>query len=229
MAFLLDTANLKDIERYSNYYPIIGVTTNPSIIKKEGKIDFFSHMKEIRSIIGKEKSLHIQVVASDTAGMLADAYTILDKIDPKAYIKVPATEEGLRAMMTLKKEGVGVTATAIYTKIQGYMAIQAGADYIAAYRNRMESLDINFGEAITGFRKMIDDNHLKSKILAASFKNISQVNLAFSAGAHTATVPPELLHKAFQMAMVEQAVDDFESDWKEIYGNKTIVDLAEES
>ena len=228
MAFLLDTANLKDIERYSYYYPIIGVTTNPSIVKQEGDIDFFAHMKEIRRIIGWDKTLHIQVVATDTAGMLSDAYTILDKIDDKVFIKVPTTEEGLRAMMTLKKEGIGVTATAIYTKIQGYMAIQAGADYVAAYRNRMESLDINFGEAITGFRKMIDDCHLNTKILAASFKNISQVNRAFMAGAHTATVPPALLHKAFQMAMVEQAVGDFESDWKDVYGNRTIVDLAQE-
>ena len=129
-------------------------------------------------------------------------------------------------MKKLKAEGVGVTATAIYTTLQGYLAIQAGADYIAAYRNRMETLDINFEEAIRAFRKMIDDNSLSSKILAASFKNISQVNRAFMAGAHTATVQPKLLHKTFQMPMVEKAVEDFTSDWVAVYGDATMAELA---
>lgn len=226
MAFLFDTANLADIKKYIEYFPIEGVTSNPSIVKAEGKIDFFEHMKEIRKIIGRDRSLHVQVVAKDTEGMLRDAYAILENIDDKVFIKIPTTEDGLRAMMKLKAEGIGITATAIYTTFQGYAAIQSGADYIAAYRNRMESLDINFNEAIKSFRQMIDDNHLSSRILAASFKNIRQVNLAFMAGAHTATVQPALLHKSFQMPMVDQAVEDFAKDWQEIFGDKTIADLA---
>lgn len=226
MAFLFDTANIEDIRKYSEYYPIIGVTTNPSIVKEEGGKDFFGHMREIRRIIGKEKTLHVQVVAQDTEGILRDADAILNNIDEKVFVKIPTTEEGLGAMMRLKEEGVGITATAIYTTLQGYLAIQAGADYIAAYRNRMETLDINFEEAIKAFRKMIDDNGLNSKILAASFKNISQVNRAFTAGAHTATVQPKLLHKSFQMPMVEKAVEDFANDWKDIYGDVTMPELA---
>ena len=225
MAFLFDTANIADIRKYIEYFPIVGVTTNPSIVKEEGKLDFFAHMKEIRRIIGRERSLHVQVVAQDTEGMIREAHALLDNIDSDVFIKIPTTEEGLRAMMKLKAEGVGITATAIYTTIQGYAAIQARADYIAAYRNRMESLDINFADAIKSFRKMIDDNHLSSKILAASFKNISQVNRAFMAGAHTATIQPSLLHKSFQMPMVEKAVDDFSKDWSEIFGDCSIADL----
>lgn len=225
MAFLFDTANIEQIRKYIEYYPVIGVTTNPSIIKAEGKINFFEHMKEIRRIIGRERSLHVQVVAKDTEGIIREAYALLDRIDNKVFIKIPTTEEGLRAMMRLKSEGIGVTATAIYTTIQGYAAIQAGADYVAAYRNRMESLDINFGEAISGFRKMIDDGNLPTKILAASFKNISQVNRAFQAGAHVATVTPELLHNTFQMSMVEKAVDDFAADWASVNGDVSIADL----
>lgn len=225
MAFLFDTANLANIKKYIEYFPIEGVTSNPTIVKAEGKINFFEHMKEIRKIIGRDRSLHVQVVAKDTEGMLQDAYAILENIDDKVFIKIPTTEDGLRAIMKLKSEGIGVTATAIYTTFQGYAAIQAGADYIAAYRNRMESLDINFNEAIKSFRQMIDDNHLQSRILAASFKNIRQVNLAFMAGAHTATVQPELLHKSFQMPMVDQAVDDFAKDWQEIFGDHCIADL----
>lgn len=227
MAFLFDTANIEDIKKYIEYYPIIGVTTNPSIVKEEKRVEFFAHMREIRRIIGTERSLHVQVVAKDTEGMLREAEALLKNIDDKVFVKIPTTEDGLRAMMKLKSEGAcGITATAIYTTIQGYAAIQAGADYIAAYRNRMESLDINFNDAIKSFRKMIDDNHLTSKILAASFKNISQVNRAFLAGAHTATVQPSLLHKSFQMPMVEKAVDDFEKDWRSVYGGRSIADLA---
>ena len=225
MAFMFDTANLNDIRTYIEYYPIVGVTTNPSIVKAEGKVDFFAHMKEIRRIIGRERSLHVQVVAADCEGMIREADAILSNIDENVYIKVPTTEEGLKTMMRLKKDGIGVTATAIYTTVQGYSAILAGADYIAAYRNRMESLDINFGEAIQSFRKMIDDNHLNSKILAASFKNISQVNRAFLAGAHTATVAPDLLHRSFQMPMVEKAIEDFQSDWSSVFGDISIADM----
>ena len=225
MKFFLDTADLDEIQEAASWGALAGVTTNPSIVKAEGKVDFFAHMKEIRRIIGRERSLHVQVVAADCEGMIREADAILSNIDENVYIKVPTTEEGLKTMMRLKKDGIGVTATAIYTTVQGYSAILAGADYIAAYRNRMESLDINFGEAIQSFRKMIDDNHLNSKILAASFKNISQVNRAFLAGAHTATVAPDLLHRSFQMPMVEKAIEDFQSDWSSVFGDISIADM----
>ena len=91
MKYLLDTANLADIRRFYDIFPIAGVTTNPSIVKKEGKIDFFAHMKKIRSIIGIKSPLHIQVTALDAEGMVRDAEAILTKIDAKVYVKVPVT------------------------------------------------------------------------------------------------------------------------------------------
>ncbi len=97
MKYFLDTANLQDIRYYCDVFPIAGVTSNPSIVKKEGKIDFFAHMKEIRSIIGIDRPLHIQVTAPDTEGMLGDADTLLTKIDPEVYVKVPVTMEGIKA------------------------------------------------------------------------------------------------------------------------------------
>lgn len=222
MRYLIDTANLKMIEKCNDLLPLAGVTSNPSIIKKEGKIDFFNHLKKIRSIIGADKSLHVQILAQDYAGIMDEAHTILQKIDKDVFIKIPVTPNGLKAIMALKKENVNITATAIYTKTQGFMAMEAGADYIAPYFNRMENLDIDAAATIASFAEMIAVYGYGTQILAASFKNIAQVNTAFGAGAQTATIAPDILLAAFAVPSIQKAVDDFAADWQAIYGNKTL-------
>ena len=137
MDILFDTANLEDIERMTPIYPVTGVTTNPSILKKEGKVDVYKHFRRIREIIGTERTLHVQVLAKDAQGMIDDAHRLLDKIDDQIYPKIPTTEAGIAAMRHLKGEGVNVTATAIYSKTQGFLAIATGVDYLAPYYNRM--------------------------------------------------------------------------------------------
>lgn len=136
MEFLFDTANIQEIQKYIAIYPITGVTSNPSIIKKEGKIDFYRHFRQIRAIIGAERSLHIQLTAPDEGTMLREADTVLNKVDDKVFIKVPVNENGLKVMRALKKDRIGVTATAVYSKIQGYLALETGADFIAPYYNQ---------------------------------------------------------------------------------------------
>jgi len=225
MELLFDTANIAEIKKYSQCYPITGITSNPTILKAEGKIDFFSHLREIRKIIGFTKTLHVQVLATTAEGILKEAEAILKNIDDKVYIKVPTTEQGLKAMLQLKAQGIGVTATAIYTKIQGFTAIMAGVDFIAPYCNRMENLDVDFEESIAAYRQMIEENESDCKILAASFKNIAQVNKAFLAGAHTVTVQPAVLHACFEMAAVEKAVSDFQADWESVQGAVSITEL----
>lgn len=218
MEFMLDTANLEEIKHYQRIAPISGVTSNPSIVKKEGKIDFFAHMNHIRQIIGPDKSLHIQVVATDYKGMLQDAKKILDKVDRDVFIKVPVNEVGLKVIKTLKKEGVNVTATAIYTKFQAYLAIAAGADYIAPYFNRMENVNVDPREAINQMAKEIKRTNSSTKILAASFKNASQVNGALENGAQAATMSPDIIKHALNLPTIEQAVNDFTHDWEEVFG-----------
>ncbi len=225
MEFLFDSANLEAIKKYSEIYPITGVTSNPSIIKKEGKIDFFRHFRQIRNVIGMERSLHIQVTGRDAETMIREGKAILAHVDEKVFVKIPATEEGLKAMRALKAEGAGITATAIYSKIQGYLAMEAGADFIAPYFNRMENLDISAEDTIACFAEQIAAGGYRTKILAASFKNIAQVNAAFAAGAQTATVQPELLHEAFGMAAIGKAIDDFGKDWESVFGNIDITEL----
>ena len=208
MKYLLDTANLDAIRYYTDIFPIAGVTSNPSIVKKEGKIDFFAHMNEIRSIIGMDKTLHIQVTALDTDGMLRDAETIL-----------------IKAIKTLKKQDVNVTATAIYSKQQGFLAMEAGADYIAPYFNRMENMGIDPDDVIASFAEMIGLYGYHTQILGASFKNAGQVDRAFLAGAQTATMDPSILSAALTQAHILKAVDDFDADWKSVYGDVTISEL----
>lgn len=225
MEYMFDTANIELIEKGSKIFPITGVTSNPSILKKEGKIDFFNHFRKIREIIGDDKTLHIQVVAQDCVGILKEAKTILEKVDSKVCIKIPVNEEGLKAIRILKAEGVSITATAIYTTAQGLLAMEAGADFIAPYFNRMENMNINPREVIKTFATMIEKYNYKTKILAASFKNIGQVNDAFLAGAQTATMAPEILFDALKMPAIQKAVDDFDSDWKSVYGEVSITEL----
>lgn len=229
MEFLLDTIHLDAIRKYVKVIPLAGVTSNPSIVKKEGKIDLFKHLKEVRSIIGNQATLHVQAVAEDTEGIVKDAHTVLENIDRQVFIKVPVTEAGLAAIKILKRENVNVTATAIYTKFQGYLAIEAGADYIAPYFNRMENMNIDAKTVIAEFAKAIERNHSNTKILAASFKNVGQVNAAFEAGAQAATMSADILANAFGMPAIKQAVTDFTTDWESVFGkDEKIFTLAKD-
>ena len=225
MELLLDTVNLEEIRKCQEIYPITGVTSNPSIIRAEGKISFFSHMRELRSIIGMDKTLHVQVTGLDSETMIREAERITNEIDSKVYIKVPTTEEGLKAMRHLKAAGFGVTATAIYTKVQGLAAILTGADFIAPYCNRMENMDVDFEDTVAYLRNVIDENNSDTKILAASFKNIGQVHRAFAAGAQTVTVQPALLHSAMGLAEIGKAITAFNNDFRDCLGVDSILEL----
>ncbi|MGL6199551.1 MAG: fructose-6-phosphate aldolase [Lachnospiraceae bacterium] len=225
MKYLLDTANIKDIQTYCEYFPIAGVTSNPSIVKKENRTDFFEHMGEIRKIIGGDKDLHIQVTAAETDGMLRDADTILNKIDTDVLIKVPVTMDGIRAIRLLAGQGIRVTGTAVYSKAQGFLALEAGAACIAPYFNRMENLGLDPDDIIASIAQMIEQYHYPTEILAASFKNAGQVDRAFLAGAQSATADPAILVSALKQAHIIDAVAAFDQDWKSLFGNRTIAEM----
>lgn len=218
MELMLDSADLSAIKKYKEILPISGVTTNPSIVKKVGRVDFVKQMQEIRQVIGSEKSLHIQVVAQDYEGILKDAEAILKRVDDSAYIKIPVTENGLKAIKKLKADEVKITATAIYSKFQAYSAIAAGADYIAPYFNRMENFGVDAAQLIQEMAQEIERTKSSTKILAASFKNIAQVNKALEKGAQSVTVSPDILSSALNFPALEVAVNDFQKDWESLFG-----------
>lgn len=222
MEFMLDTLNLDEIKKWARVLPLAGVTSNPTIAKKEGNIDFFDRIHKVREIIGGSPSIHVQVVAKDYEGILKDAAEIREQCDENTYIKVPVTPEGLAAIKVLKAEGYKITATAIYTVFQGLLAIEAGADYLAPYYNRMENLNIDSAQVISQLASAIERNHSSSKILAASFKNVAQVNRAFKEGTQAITAGADVFEVAFGMPSIAKAVDDFEADWSAVHHKNTI-------
>ena len=226
MEFIIDTVNLEDIKEAVEYMPIVGVTSNPSIVKKTSPKDFFQHMKEVRKIIGKERSLHIQVISKECDEIVKEAHRILEEIDDQVYIKVPVSYEGVKAIKQLKAEGINVTATAVYDLMQAYMALAAGADYIAPYTNRIGNLGNDPFELMAHLSNRIVEDGYDCKILAASFKGVQQVRDAFNAGSQAVTAPVSVLKAIFENPSISKAVTDFNNDWYSVYGeDKGLCDM----
>lgn len=228
MKYLIDSANLDEIRALSEYLPIAGVTSNPSIVKKEGSVPFFAHMREIRSIIGNLRPLHIQVTATDYDGMMRDAEAVFRHVDEKVFIKVPVDFEGVKVIKALRRQGVNVTATAVYGMDQAFMALEAGADCIAPYYNRMEALGVDAASVIGNIAGIIAHYGYETEILAASFKQPAQIDRAILAGAHSVTVAPDVLRGIFAKQVVADAVQAFSDDWTGLYGGKTLAELSDE-
>lgn len=214
MEFMLDTVNLAEIKKWAQILPLAGVTSNPTIIKREGELDFFEHLKKVRELIGPQPSLHVQVVAKDTAGMIAEAKKLQAELGSNLYIKIPVTQEGLVAIKQLKQADFKITATAIYTTMQGLLALEAGADYLAPYYNRMENLDTDPVALIAQLASAREKSTQKGKILAASFKNASQVTKALGAGAQAVTAGSDIYAASLADPAIAKAVSDFAIDWK---------------
>lgn len=224
MELLLDTANVEAIRKYTEYYPITGITTNPSILCAE-KREFYEVYDEIREITGANMQLHVQVTAHDCEGMLKEADTITERLGKEVYIKVPAVEEGIKAMKLLKKRGNYVTATAILTPQQALLAGMAGADYVAPYINRMCSLNIDPIETVRRIRTLFDNQKLETKIVGASFRNVQQIIKCYEAGAEAVTVKPDFLTEMTTNGVVDRWIEKFDEDWIGLYGDKRIYEL----
>ena len=224
MELLLDTANLEAIRKYCDYYNIIGVTTNPSILSRE-KGPFFETCARIREIIGQEKQLHVQVTGRSCEEMLKEAEVITQRLGKDVYIKVPVMEEGVKAMKLMKARGLRVTATAVVSVQQAFLAGSVGADYVAPYVNRMENLNIDPYEAVARIREIFDNQGIATKILGASFKNTQQVMRIYEMGAEAVTVGPELLTTMCSNAVTDLWVENFEKDWINLYGDRRIYEL----
>lgn len=218
MEFIIDTADLAEIKEAIEVFPIVGVTSNPSIIKRVQPKDFIEHMKEIRIMIGLNRSLHIQVIATEYEHIMEEAHHILNEVDQHVFIKIPVTYDGIRAIKRLKLEGVQVTATAVYDIMQAYLALAAGADYIAPYVNRIGNLGGDPYDLISQLSNRIFTDGYECKIVAASFKGVQQVRDCFQYGTHAVTVPVEILHTIFNNPNIEKAITDFNNDWYSMYG-----------
>ena len=224
MLYLLDTADINAIKHCNEFYPLAGVTTNPSIISRENK-DFVSLVKEIRAVIGDDKMLHVQTTQTTAELIVEEAKLLKDYIGGNFYVKIPISEEGLKATKELKSIGIGVTMTAIFTPAQALISAMAGADFVAPYVNRLDNI-IGDGTAVVAeIVNQLDLYGLKCKVLAASFKTAEQVHKCSSVGCHSVTVDSKILKTIISYPMTDAAIKGFTNDWKAVYGDKTILDM----
>lgn len=217
MIYMLDTANLEDIKKAHDLYPLSGVTTNPTIISKE-KRDFIGLLKDIRNIIGEDTMLHAQVLGTTAEEMIEEAKYLKEKIGGNLYIKIPVTQQGIKAIKILKKQGFKITATAIFTAQQALMAGVSGADFVAPYVNRIDNISGNGIEVVKNIIDQIKLYNLDTKVLAASFKNVQQVHEVSKIGAHSITVNPEIMDKMLEHPLTDWSVNEFIKDWEKVYG-----------
>lgn len=173
MKLIIDDAHIDLIKKIYEYYPVDGVTTNPSILAKSGRQPF-EVLKEIRSFIGEEAELHVQVVAKDADGMVDDAHRIVKELGANTYVKVPSIPEGFKAMKALAKENINITATAIYTPMQAYLAAKCGASYAAPYVNRIDNMGFNGIQVAKQIHDIFKNNNLKQKFLLQASKTPSR-------------------------------------------------------
>lgn len=225
MIYLLDTADVKAIKHCNEFYPLAGVTTNPSIVSKE-KTEFFPLLKKIRKIIGPDKMLHVQTVQKKAADMVKEAVLLKEMLGGEFYVKIPICEEGLKATKMLKELGIGVTMTAIFTPAQALIAARAGASFVAPYVNRLDNILGDGCDVVAQICELFDIYGLDCQVLAASFKTCEQVHKCAIAGCHCVTASRSILEQLIKYPMTEAALTGFESDWAEVYGDKTIIDMA---
>ena len=224
MIYIIDTANITDIIHANTFYPLAGVTTNPTIISKENR-PFWDVVKEIRDVIGSEKMLHVQTVQTSADKMEEEALKIYEELGENTFIKIPICEEGLKATMNLKKRGIGVTMTAIFTPAQALMAAQAGASFVAPYVNRLDNILADGTQVVKEIVQEFNQYHLSCKVLAASFKNAEQVHKCAISGCDSVTISMEVFKSLISHPMTESAVNGFSKDWQSVYKDKTILDF----
>ena len=218
MKLIVDHADLDQIKEMFEYFPVSGVTTNPTIITRTGK-DPYEVLKSIREFIGADAERHAQVISSDAEGMMAEAKVMRETVGGNFYVKIPTTKEGLKAIKNLKKEGFKVTATAVYTSIQAYLAAEAGADYVAPYLNRIDNLGYDGIQTACDIHDIFENNGYQTKVLAASFKNTQQVLELAKYGVGAATVAPDVIRNFVNNVAVDSAVDAFVKDFNATYGD----------
>ena len=224
MIYILDTADLAAIKHCNEFYPLAGVTTNPSIIAK-AKCDFWGLVKEIRAIIGEEKMLHVQTTQTTADKIVEEAKLLQATLGGNFFVKIPIGEEGLKATMMLKEIGIGVTMTAIFTPAQALMAAAAGASFVAPYVNRLDNILGDGVEVVAEIVNQIELYGFDCKVLAASFKNAEQVHKCASVGCHSVTVTDDIMKLLISHPMTDAAIAGFEKDWAGVYGDKSILDF----
>ena len=229
MKILLDTADDKIISEYIKNYPIVGVTTNPTILAKDCAESGESPVNRLLRIsyILKDKELHVQLTENNYEEMIEEAYSIRRILGDSTFIKVPISEVGLKVIKKLSDDGINVTATAILTATQAMLAAEAGAKYVAPYVSRLENIMGNGVETIADIAQIFANSGYKTEILAASFKTGKEVLDTALAGAERATISPQIFKTIINHPVSHSSIENFDKDWKDAFG-KTLYRLIKD-
>lgn len=217
MIYMADTADLSALSELYDFFPLEGVTTNPTILKQSGQ-KLSVAIDHILKVIG-HGMIHVQVMSETAEDMVREAKTYKNYFDvgDSFYIKIPVTAAGYKAIRILKDAGMNVTATAIFTQQQALVAARAGADFVAPYVSRLDNISSHGIEVVRDIAKNMNDFGLNTKVLAASFKTVDQIHRVSMNGSHSATVSPDLLMQLIKHPMTDISVKTFLEDGQDLY------------
>jgi len=212
MQFFLDTANIESIKKYAEWGVVDGITTNPSLIAKEG-VNLEQRIKEIAEII--DGPISSEVVATDYEGMVKEGrkYATWHK---NIYVKLPMTEDGLRACKTLSSEGIHTNVTLIFSAGQALMAAKAGATVISPFIGRLDDIGHDGMELIAEIVDMFSNYDFETKIVVASIRHLRHVIDAARIGAEIATIPPAVFDKLIKHPLTDNGIARFMADWEKV-------------
>ena len=213
MRFFIDTANVEEIRKANDMGVICGVTTNPSLIAKEGR-DFNEVIKEITSIVDGPISGEVKATTTDAEGMIAEGREIA-KIHPNMVVKIPMTAEGLKAVKVLSTEGVKTNVTLIFSANQALLAARAGASYVSPFVGRIDDISMDGLTLIQDIADIFAIHEIETEIIAASVRTPLHIIQCAKAGAHIATVPFKVLMQAMKHPLTDAGLAKFMEDWKQ--------------
>jgi len=219
MRFFIDTANINEIEEMLKTGIIDGVTTNPSIIAREGK-DLKETLIKICNMV--DGPVSGEVLALDTDGMVKEGIEI-SKWHKNMVVKIPMTQAGICAVSQLSKMGIKTNVTTVYDAAQALIAAKAGATYVSPFVGRSDDVLMDGLKVLSDIAQIYRIYNIKTQIIAASMRNPSYVVGAAKAGAHIATIPYDCLKKMFWHPMTDVSIEGFMSDWKKVMGDKGIL------
>src|SRR3954471_20748006 len=211
MKFFIDTANLNEIKEANELGLIDGVTTNPSLVAKEGDVDFKEHLKKICDLV--KGDISAEVTALDTEGMLKEGRDYA-KVADNVVIKVPLTMDGLKACRTFRAEGTKVNVTLCFSAAQALLAAKAGASYISPFIGRLDDVATDGMQLIRNIVQIYDNYGFATEVLAASIRHPMHIVDCALAGADVATIPFNVIQQLVKHPLTDKGLDSFLSDWK---------------
>ena len=216
MRFFIDTANVEDIRKANDMGIICGVTTNPSLIAKEGR-DFNQVIAEIASIVDGPISGEVKATTTDAEGMIKEGREIA-AIHPNMVVKIPMTVEGLKAVKVLHAEGIKTNVTLIFSAAQALLAARAGATYVSPFLGRLDDISMPGIDLINEITEIFMMHDIQTEIIAASIRNPIHVIDCAKAGADIATVPYKVLEQMTKHPLTDQGIAKFQADYKAVFG-----------